>query len=200
MKKKAVAYLRVSRGEQSLDNQLPDIKRLGRARKLKLVATFEESVSATARSRPQFDEMMAGAHRGDFDVLLVWSLDRLGRSMTGNLQAVLDLDHCGVEVISVREPWLDTGGPVRSLLIAIFGWVAEQERVQIVERTKAGLERARAKGVHLGRPKRRVDVRRAKRLRAKGLSLRAVAQELDVPLGTLHRALCSKKGSDSEGA
>lgn len=200
MKKKAVAYLRVSRGEQSLENQLPDIKRLARARKLKLVAMFEESVSAAARSRPQFDEMMAGAHRGDFEVVVVWSLDRLGRSMTGNLQAVLDLDRCGIEVVSVREPWLDTGGPVRSLLIAIFGWVAEQERVQIVERTKAGLERARAKGVHLGRPRRRVDVRRAKRLRAKGLSLRAVAQELDVPLGTLYRALCSKKGSDSEGA
>jgi len=74
---------------------------------------------------------MGPAYRGDFEVVLVWSLDRLGRSMTGNLEAVLELDRCGVEVVSVREPWLDTGGPVRALLIAIFGWVAEQERAQI---------------------------------------------------------------------
>lgn len=197
--KRAAVYLRVSRGEQSLDNQRPDVRRLARARKLKVIATFEESASA-ARARPEFKAMMDAAHRGDFDVLLVWSLDRLGRSMTGNLQAVLDLDRCGVEVVSVREPWLDTGGPVRSLLIAIFGWVAEQERAQIGERTKAGIERARRKGIRLGRPKRRVDVRRAKRLRAKGLSFREVARELDVPVSTLHRALRSKKGSDEEGS
>ncbi|MCA9624478.1 MAG: recombinase family protein [Myxococcales bacterium] len=68
--------------------------------------------------------MMEAAHRGDIDVVVVWSLDRLGRSMTGNLQAVLDLDRCGVEVLSVRESWLDTGGPVRALLIAIGGLAA----------------------------------------------------------------------------
>lgn len=108
--------------------------------------------------------MIEAAHRGAFEVLLVWSLDRLGRSMTGNLvEAVLELDRYGVAVMSVREPWLDTGGPVRPLLIAIFGWVAEQERAQIAERTKAGLARARKKGVQLGRPKRRVDKRRASR-------------------------------------
>ncbi|MDH5675279.1 MAG: recombinase family protein [Myxococcales bacterium] len=199
MNRKAAVYLRVSRGEQSLDNQLPDLKRLARARKLRVVETFEESVSATG-ARPEFKKMMEAAHRGAFEVLLVWSLDRLGRSMTGNLQAVLDLDRCGVEVLSVREPWLDTGGPVRPLLIAIFGWVAEQERAQISERTKAGLARARKKGVRLGRPKRRVDQRRAERLRAKGMSFRAIANQLGVPLSTLHRALRSKKGSDSKGS
>ena len=198
MPKRAAIYLRVSRDGQSVENQLPNIKRLLRARKLKLTATYEESVSA-ARKRPEFQAMMDAAHRGDFDVLVVWSLDRLGRSMTGNLQAVLDLDRFGVEVVSVREPWLDTGGPVRSLLIAIFGWVAEQEREQIVERTKAGIARARRKGVRLGRPKRRVDLRRAKKLRGEGLSFREVARKLGVPLSTLYRALCSKKGSDSEG-
>lgn len=198
MKRKAAVYLRVSRGEQSLDNQRPDIKRLARTRKLRVVETFEESVSAT-RARPELKRMMEAAHRGAFEVLLVWSLDRLGRSMTGNLEAVLELDRYGVEVISVREPWLDTGGPVRPLLIAIFGWVAEQERAQIAERTKAGLARARKKGVQLGRPKRRVDKRRAERLRAKGMSFREIADQLGVPLSTLHRTLRSKKGTDSEG-
>ena len=199
MKKRAAIYLRVSRGEQCIENQRPAIVRLARARKLKLVFTFEESASA-AHARPQLRNVMAAAHRGDFDVLIVWSLDRLGRSMTGNLQAVLELDRCGVEVLSVREPWLDTGGPVRPLLIAIFGWVAEQERMQIAERTKAGMARVRRKGVRFGRPKRRIDMRRAKLLRGQGLSLRDVAQQLKVPLSTLHRALCPEKGSDFDGA
>ena len=187
-RKRAAIYLRVSREDQAVENQLPDVKRILRARKLTLAATFEEKASA-ARRRPVFEAMMQAAHRGDFEVLVVWSLDRLGRSMTGNLQSVINLDRFGVEVVSVREPWLDTGGPVRALLIAIFGWVAEQERTQIAERTKAGMARARKKGVKFGRPERRIDVPRAEKLRKDGLSLRQAAKELGVPTSTLHRAL-----------
>jgi DNA invertase Pin-like site-specific DNA recombinase len=73
--------------------------------------------------------------------------------MVGNLADVLELDRIGVTVVSVRESWLDTGGPVRSLLIAIFSWVAEQERARLIERTKAGLAAARRKGKRLGRPR-----------------------------------------------
>jgi DNA invertase Pin-like site-specific DNA recombinase len=65
---------------------------------------------------------------------------------------VLDCDRLGVLVLSVREGWLDTSGPVRPLLVAIFGWVAEQERTRLIERTKAGLERAKRDGKRLGRP------------------------------------------------
>ena len=125
--------------------------------------------------------MVHDAHQGAFGVLVVWALDRFGRSMVGNLQAVLDLDRCGVQVVSVREPWLDTGSAVRPLLIAIFGWVAEQERVTIVARTKAGLERARRSGVRLGRSPRVIDVQRARALISGGLSLRQVAKRLRVP-------------------
>ncbi len=120
MPKRAAIYLRVSRDGQTVENQLPDIKRLLRARKLKLTTTYEERVSA-ARTRPEFQAMMDAAHRGDFDVLVVWSLDRLGRSMTGNLQAVLDLDRFGVEVVSVREPWLDTGLHTLSFHVQTLG-------------------------------------------------------------------------------
>lgn len=193
-RKRTAVYLRVSTEEQTLDNQRADIKRLIRARRLRLVASFEEQVSA-AKARPEFAAMLDAAHRGEFETLVVWALDRLGRSMVGNLQAVLDLDRCGVKVISINEPWLDTGGPVRSLLIAIFGWVAEQERIRMGERTKAGLERARRQGVVIGRPRRSIDIRRAESLLDKGLSLREVAKRLKVPASTLHRALGrSEKG------
>jgi len=119
---------------------------------------------------------MADAHRGAFDVLVVWTLDRFGRSMTGNLAAVLALDAAGVQLVSVQETWLDTSGPVRPLLIAVFSWVAEQERARLIERTNAGLARARAKGVRLGRPVKAIDLREARQLFSDGLSVRQVAR------------------------
>ena len=166
------------------------------SRGAEVVETFEEQASA-AKTRPRLQAMMRAAHRGDFDVLVLWALDRLGRSMVGNLQAVLELDRCGVQVVSANEPWLDTGGPVRSLLIAIFGWVAEQERQRIIERTKAGLERLKRQGVRLGRPQRRLDLQLARQLREQGATIRQVAKELRVPASTLDRALrrCPENGS-----
>lgn len=110
-------------------------------------------------------------------------------SEVANLTDVLELDRIGVTVVGVRESWLDTGGPVRSLLIAIFSWVAEQERARLVERTKAGLEQARRRGAKIGRPRTRFDVERARELRTEGRSLRAVAKELGVSYATLCRAL-----------
>lgn len=196
MAKRAALYLRVSSEEQTFENQRPDLKRVVRTRGYKLVATYEEQVSA-AKARPEYTRMMRDAHRGMFDVLVVWALDRFGRSMVGNMQAVLELDRRGVEVVSVREPWLDTGGAVRPLLIAIFGWIAEQERTRLSERTKAGMDRARRDGVHVGRPVVRVDVRRARALKAEGLPLREVASRLRVSLATLKRALARVKRGDA---
>jgi putative DNA-invertase from lambdoid prophage Rac len=185
---KAAAYLRVSTDNQSTENQRPELEQLARARGLDVVRWYQENESA-AKRRPVFDQVLADAHAGRFAVLLIWALDRFGRSMAGNVNAVLELDRKGVRVVSVREPWLDVDGPVRPLLIAIFSWVAEQERAQLIARTRAGLERAKAKGIRLGRPTKRVDVARARRLLNGGASLRAVARELRVPVATLHRAL-----------
>jgi putative DNA-invertase from lambdoid prophage Rac len=152
------------------------------------VRVFSENVSAV-KARPEFDAMIAAAHRGKFEVLLVWSLDRLHRSMVGALQTVLDLDRRGVQIVSYKEPWLDTGGPVRSLLIGIFGWVAAQERLRIGDRTRAGLERARRRGVRLGRPRVDLDMARLLALRAGGMSMSRAASELGVSVGKVHEAL-----------
>ncbi len=185
---KAAIYARVSTAEQSTDNQLPDLEALAFRRGFDIVRVFSENVSAV-KTRPEFDAMIAEAHRGKFEVLLVWSLDRLHRSMVGALQTVLDLDRRGVQVVSYKEPWLDTGGPVRSLLIGIFGWVAEQERLRIGDRTRAGLERARRRGVRLGRPRVDLDMDRLLALRAGGMSMSRVASELGVSVGKVHEVL-----------
>jgi DNA invertase Pin-like site-specific DNA recombinase len=185
---RAAIYLRVSKGERHTENQRPDVERVISTRGLELVTEYEEKASAV-KARPVFERMLQEAHRGAFDVLVVWSLDRFGRSMVGNLRDVLELDRRGVQVVSVRETWLDTGSAVRPLLVAIFGWVAEQERATIVARTKAGLERARRQGKRLGRPPRAINVRRARALLEEGLSLRQIAKRLRVPTMTLHGAL-----------
>ncbi len=185
---RAAIYLRVSTDRQHAENQRPEVEQLARARGYEVVRTYEEQASAV-KHRPEYARMMRDARKGTFDVLIVWALDRFGRSMTGNLGDLLELDRVGVQVVSVRESWLDTGGPVRPLLIAIFSWVAEQERARLVERTKAGLEAARRRGARIGRPPRRFDLDRARELRAQGQSLRAVAREVGVGYATLCRAL-----------
>lgn len=95
--------------------------------------------------------MMADAAAGQFSILVVWALDRFGRSMGGNVRDLLALDKAGVKVVSVKEPWMDTAGPIRDLLIAIFSWVAQQERVRLIERTNAGIAAAKARGLSWGR-------------------------------------------------
>jgi len=189
--KRAALYMRVSTDEQSSENQRPELERLVRSRRWKVVARCIETVSGVAKDRPELDRLIELAHRGDVDVVAVWALDRLGRSMVGVMHTVLQLEHTGVEIVSIREPWMDTSGPVRPLLVSIFAWVAEQERARLIERTRAGLDRARAKGVRLGRPRRvaRHELPRLVELRKDGLSLRAIAARLKIPEPTVRRAL-----------
>lgn len=190
--KRAAIYLRVSSDEQTYENQRPDVERVVSTRGYELIRTYKERASA-AKARPSFARMMTDAHRGAFDVLVVWALDRFGRTMIGNMQAVLELDRCGVKVVSVREPWLDTEGAVRPLLIAIFSWVAQQEQEQIVARTVAGMERARKKGIRIGRPEVPIDLKLARALQAQGKSVRDISQQIRVPKSTVHRALSRPK-------
>jgi DNA invertase Pin-like site-specific DNA recombinase len=188
---RAAFYVRVSTDEQTTANQIPDLQRFADARGLVLFQQYEETISAGAPRRLSLDQMLEGAHAGHFDVLVIWALDRLSRKMTEVLEIMRKLDAAGVRVLSVRESWLDMSGPTRDLLLAVFGWVAEQERTRLGERTRAGLARARAQGKRLGRPRRVValELPHLLELQAEGLSVRAMAQRLKVPASTVGRAL-----------
>jgi len=185
----AALYVRVSTSDQHLDNQLPDTQQLAKARGWEIVETYAEKVSAV-KVRPEFNRMLMDARRGMFEYVVVWSLDRFGRSMLGNLQTVIDLDTKGVHVVSVREPWLDNDvGHVRNLLLGIISWVGEQERLRLTERVRSGIERARRQGVRLGRPPAEIDLARALRLKADGGSLRGIASSLGCSTSALQRAI-----------
>lgn len=177
---------------QTLENQLPDVERIIGARRLELVATYTEKESA-AKPRDEFERMMRDARAGHFGVLVVWAVDRFGRSMLGNLTAIRELERVGVDVISARESWLDTTGPVRDVLLAFISWIAEQERRRIGERTIAGMARARQQGKAIGRPRARVDANALElllaRRRTEGLTREQMAKCLDVSPRTLRREL-----------
>ena len=105
------------------------MRRLAEARGFEPVV-YEE-VESAAKARPVLDRMLADVRAGRVQGVAVWAIDRLHRSMVGAINTILELDRLGVPVMSVREGWLDTSGPVRPLLVAIFGWVAEQERARL---------------------------------------------------------------------
>src|SRR5690242_2510505 len=99
----AALYPRVSTDRQTVENQLSELRQLAAARAFESV--LYEEVESAAKVRPVFDRMMADARAGRVRAIIVWSIDRLHRSMLGAIQTVLECDRIGVPVISVREPW-----------------------------------------------------------------------------------------------
>jgi DNA invertase Pin-like site-specific DNA recombinase len=187
--KKCACYLRVSDpSRQTTANQEDEVRQLALARGYEPVMYLEGE--SAAKARPVLDRVMSDVRAGRVQAVAFWAIDRVHRSMTGAINTVLELDRLGVRVLSVRESWLDTSGPVRPLLVAIFGWVAEQERARLIERTHAGLERARKEGTRLGRPPTSpILLRAAADLVASGTSIAAAAKAKCVSRPALHRYL-----------
>ena len=183
---RSAIYARVSTDQQDTAVQLPSLERLCAARDWPAPAIHTE-VESGARARPVLDDLCTRAVRGEYRVIVVWALDRLGRSMFEVIDRVRALDAAGVRLVSYQEPWLDTGGPARDLLLSIFAWVADQERQRLIERTLAGMARARARGRLPGRPP-KADGELVRRLRADGGSWRAIARVLGCSTGAVRRA------------
>ena len=185
---RAALYLRVSTRDQSVENQERELRQWAGRLGLEVVAVYADTMSGARSDRAALAAVLIAAHRREFDVLLVWALDRVSREGIGRMVGYVEqLRTAGIRVLSHQEPWLDTGGPVGELVLAIFAWVAKQERERIGERVRAGQTRARAQGVHIGRRPRLVDVEEVRRRRAAGHGWRRIARALKVPMTTLRR-------------
>jgi len=138
--------------------------------------------------------MLAGAHRREFDVVLVWAADRLARSVRHFLEVLDTLNHLGIEFVSFREN-LDTGGPLGRAVIVIVSAVAELERNLIIERVRAGLRRAKLEGLQLGRKPNEIDRPALLRDRARGLSLAQLAKTYKISRTSVARALKQSEGT-----
>jgi DNA invertase Pin-like site-specific DNA recombinase len=187
---KAAIYARVSTANNGQDPrvQTRELGEFCERRGWTLVPEYVDiGISGTKEKRPALDRLMADAYKRCFDVVIVWRFDRFARSVSHLLRALETFQTLGIEFVSLSEQ-MDTSTPTGKMVFTVLGAVAELERSLIVERVKAGLRNARAKGKRLGRPRKTVEAGRITALRAQGLSLRAIASELGVGLATLHRA------------
>jgi DNA invertase Pin-like site-specific DNA recombinase len=182
-------YARVSTSDQTAENQLRALREHAERAGWVIVAEFtDHAVSGTREKRPGLDALMAETERRKFDLIAVAALDRLGRNLRHLVTLLDELQHLGVGLVSLREA-LDLTSPIGRAMFALVGVLAEVERAWIVERTHAGLRRARAQGKQLGRPHAITDVRRLGQLLADGASCRAAARALNVSEGTVRRAV-----------
>jgi DNA invertase Pin-like site-specific DNA recombinase len=172
---KAALYLRVSTLDQHPETQRYDLLQLVQQRGFTIVDEYVDRLSGSRARRPGLDRMLSDARRGRFQVLVVWSFDRLGRSVRHFLEVVDELQHINVEFISFREN-VDSGGALGRAMMVILGAVAELERNLIIERVRAGMRRARLEGQHIGRPKLIVDRDAVLRDRQRGISIRQLAK------------------------
>jgi DNA invertase Pin-like site-specific DNA recombinase len=188
-------YARVSTGKQENENQLHELREFAQRSGWDVVTEFVDVVTGSGKKgRPQFEAMMLAASQKKFDVLLFWKLDRLSREgVRKTIEYLTKLDSYGVRWRSFQEQFFDSCGSWRDAIISIMATLAEQERINISERTKAGLARAKRKGTVLGAKTIPLDIGVIREMRNAGKSLRAIATHLGVSPGTLVNRLKERR-------
>jgi DNA invertase Pin-like site-specific DNA recombinase len=202
-------YARISTKDkgQEAENQLRQLRDfISKRDGWSLSAEFVDQASAKDTNRPEFKRMLDCASRREFDVLLFWSLDRLSREGTIKTHQLLErLNGYGIEWKSFTEQYLDTCGIFKEVIISLLAVLAKQERQRLQERVKAGMERYKedyqagrvgkvkmslsGKNLPIGRQKRIFDREKVIQLDRDGFSIRQIAREVGVSIGTVHKTI-----------
>ena len=189
---RAALYARTSTSDQGQDPelQLEELRRLAEQRGWNVVAEHvDEGVSGAKKDRPALGQLLADAQAGRIDVVAVWKLDRLGRSLQHLLRTLDDLSGWGVQFVSARDAGIDTTTASGRLMLQMIGAFAEFEREIIRERVIAGVRRAQAAGKHCGRQRVELDLRPALAMFEQGYGLKATAKATGVAVTTLRERL-----------
>jgi DNA invertase Pin-like site-specific DNA recombinase len=192
---RAALYARVSTANNGQDPtmQTRELREYCERRGWNVVSEYVDvGISGAREKRPELDRLVSEAHRRRFDAVVVWKFDRFARSVSHLLRALETFRALGIEFVSLSEQ-VDTSTPTGKMVFTVLGAVAELERSLIVERVKAGLRNARAKGKRLGRPRRLLDTKTIAALRTQGVGWKAIARDMGVGVGTLYRL--AKEGS-----
>lgn len=157
---KVALYARVSTDEQTEQNQVPILENWAGQRGYEIAKIYRDMGSAWQKAdQKRLSQLQEDAHRGLFNMVLVWDLDRLTRGGIARFFHIADgLRQCGVRILSYRQSWTDTPGELQPLLFSIFAFFAEQESKKISDRTRIGMARAKAAGKHIGRPKNKGNI------------------------------------------
>jgi DNA invertase Pin-like site-specific DNA recombinase len=203
---RAAIYAIVSTDEQEVENQRRQLHQLCETQGWQVVCEYRDNESGSRADRIQFRQMLADAGKRKWDLLVFWALDRFTREGTlATLRYLEQLEGSGIRWRSFTEPWIDSAGPFRDVVISLLANLAKQERIRLKERVKAGLDRYRhdynagrvgkevksksGKNLPVGQPKRIFARRRVFELRAQGISYRQIARRLGIGEGTVRRVL-----------
>lgn len=190
---KVALYARVSTVNHGQDPelQLRDLREHCRLRGWEVFGEYVDTASGAKESRPQLDKMMKDASRRRFDAVVVWKFDRFARSVAHLLRALEQFKSLSIEFVSLTEG-VDTSTPMGKMVFTVLGAVAELERSLIVERVKAGMRNAKAKGKHVGRPRFDLDLKAIRARVSANESQRDIAKSLGVSAAFINKRL--KKG------
>jgi len=186
---KAAIYARVSTANNGQDPtmQTRELREYCDRRGWTVAGEYVDiGISGTKERRPELDRLLGEAHRRRFDAVVVWRFDRFARSVSHLLRALETFKSLGIEFVSLSEQ-VDTSTPTGKMVFTVLGAVAELERSLIVERVRAGLRNAKAKGKSLGRPRVAVDAARIAALRSQGMSWAKIGERLGLGEGTVRR-------------
>ena len=190
--KRVAIYARVSTDGQTPENQTRELRAVAERHGWDVVEEYVDAGISGAKGRdqrPAFDAMLKGAMRREFDVIMSWSVDRLGRSLQHLVEFLSEVHAKGVDLY-MHQQAIDTTTPAGKAMFQMCGVFAEFERAMIQERVKAGLERAKAQGKVLGRPKVKEGIEVAiTQLRDTGMGKRKIAGQLGVGVSTVMRVL-----------
>lgn len=190
---KCAIYSRVSTDEQTTENQLMVLREIAERKGMTVVAEFNDEGISGAKGRDKrtgFDNIIKGAIKKDYDTILVWSVDRLGRSLQDLVSFLNEIHSVGCDLY-IHQSGLDTSTPTGKMMFQMCGVFAEFERGMIRERVLAGQKRAKSQGKHIGRPTNLNDglVHSIKYMKEQGVGIRKIAKDLSVGVGTVYRVL-----------
>jgi DNA invertase Pin-like site-specific DNA recombinase len=190
--KRAVIYARVSTNGQTVTNQLRELREVAKRHGWEVVEEYRDrgiSGSKGRDRRPQYDRMLTGAMRREFDVIMAWSVDRLGRSLQHLVEFLSEIHAKRVDLY-LHQQGIDTTTPAGKAMFQMAGVFAEFERTMIQERVRAALARAKADGKVLGRPKVPATVEAAiRKARGQGKGIQRIAREIGCGVSVVQRVV-----------
>lgn len=189
-------YARVSttHGGQSPEMQLWEMREYCERRNWIITGEYVDRASGLRDSRPSLNQLFRDGVQRSFDAVLVWKLDRFGRSLRHLVNSLAELQALGIKFVSLKDS-LDLSTPTGTLMCHVLCCMSQFEASLARERVISGLAHARSRGKRLGRPRKEVDVARIKALRASGHSWRSIAREMKLSVGTIHAAARSQNAN-----
>ena len=191
--KKVCLYCRVSTTHQTSENQLRELRAVAVRMGYEIISEFIDNGISGAKSRkdrPALDEMIKLATQRKFEVVMCWSIDRLGRSLQHLVEILNELQEMKIDLFFMQQG-MDTTTPSGRMIFSVFGAIGEFERNLIRERVIAGQQRAKASGIHIGRPTKMNDGMRSaiQAMHQNGMSIRQIAKSCKVGIGTVYSVI-----------